>query len=453
MGGADFYAPPNQDYLDIPAKIVLGFAGGNVVVNVGFQWDGGVPLWSPITIPVPRVAQNPTLFPTSEFGTGTTVIVPPVITGWTVTGNGNLRVNWQPAPCHACNVILTALDTGQRLFDGSISGDDHSFLRTAVPGGHTYRFTLQRCFKGVDDFISTCSVPVSEDIHIPLEQGFRPTGPFVPGERVGAVCRTPTNVDVFSVDAKGQVRTTWWAQASSWADLGGAPASLGGAFTPGAPVASIARTASHLDLFVTGPDGVVSTAYWAGTTWTPWRRIGGVFPANAPVTAVSRVTNQIDLFVIGGDGHVHTQYGVEGGEWTGINNNWTALGGRFPSGAPVAAASRVPERIDLLAVGTDGTVLWSWWQQGADWSGIGNNNWVTLGGSFTPGAPITVISRTPQHIDLFVTGGDGEVYTSYQQGGAAWDEMAPDRGEVPRKRARRRGLPGPQPDRPVRRLR
>jgi len=39
------------------------------------------------------------------------------------------------------------------------------------------------------------------------------------------------------------------------------------------------------------------------------------------------------------------------------------------------------------------------------------NNWKSLGGSFVPGAKVSTIVRTHDHLDLFTCSTDGHVYT------------------------------------------
>jgi hypothetical protein len=91
------------------------------------------------------------------------------------------------------------------------------------------------------------------------------------------------------------------------------------------------------------------------------------------------VPNQSDLFITGNDGHVYWQLGAEGGEWTGVHNNWTDIGGIFPPGAPVAATTRNPDQFDLFITGNNGIIYTSSWYQGSDWSGKGNK-WGPIGG-------------------------------------------------------------------------
>ncbi|HEY6425240.1 MAG TPA: hypothetical protein VIY28_18760, partial [Pseudonocardiaceae bacterium] len=64
-----------------------------------------------------------------------------------------------------------------------------------------------------------------------------------------------------------------------------------------------------------------------------------------------------------------------------IGNNWRDIGGVFPPGAPVSAVARNPNNLDLFITGSNGDVYTSWWSQDSDWSGIGNN-WRDIGGVF-----------------------------------------------------------------------
>src|SRR5207253_11409266 len=61
---------------------------------------------------------------------------------------------------------------------------------------------------------------------------------------------------------------------------------------------------------------------------------------------------------------------------------------------------------------SDGRVYTSWWWLGNDWSGI-HDNWRNIGGFFHPGAPVAAVARKPEQLDLFITGNDSRVYTSW----------------------------------------
>ncbi|MDM5254310.1 hypothetical protein O8D14_01510, partial [Bacillus toyonensis] len=254
---------------------------------------------------------------------------------------------------------------------------------------------------------------------------WRSLGGFFPkGAPVSVTTRNPNNLDLFVVGNDGRVYTSWWYNGSDWSGINDNWRSLGGFFPPGAPVSAVARTPDHLDLFVVGNDGRVYTSWWHnGSDWSGindnWRPIGGFFPKGAPVSAVARTPDHLDLFVVGNDGRVYTSWWHNGSDWSGINDNWRPIGGFFPPGAPVSVTTRNPNNLDLFVVGNDGRVYTSWWYAGSDWSGI-NDNWRPIGGFFPKGAPVSAVARTPDHLDLFVVGNDGRVYTSWWHNGSDW---------------------------------
>ena len=123
--------------------------------------------------------------------------------------------------------------------------------------------------------------------------------------------------------------------------------------------------------------------------------------------------------MVGNDGRVYTSWWHEGSDWSGINNNWRSIGGFFPAGAPVTAVARMSDQLDLFVTGNDGRVYTSWWHEGSDWSGI-NNNWRSIGGFFPIGAPVSAVARESGQLDCFITGNDGRVYTSWWHEGSDW---------------------------------
>jgi hypothetical protein len=208
------------------------------------------------------------------------------------------------------------------------------------------------------------------------------------GSNVSAVARLADHLDAFWIEADGRVHSTWWHHGQSWAGR----FSVGGVFPPAAPVTAVARKRNRLHLFVTGNDGVVYTSWWyEGEPWSGakdnWMPIGGFFPPGAPVTAVSRRPEKLDLFITGNDGRVYTSWWTHGHPWSGTKDNWTPIGGYFPKGAPIAAVARKPDNLDLFITGNDGRVYTSWWTHGNPWSGT-KDNWTPIGGS--RGVRITV---------------------------------------------------------------
>ena len=116
---------------------------------------------------------------------------------------------------------------------------------------------------------------------------------------------------------------------------------------------------------------------------------------------------------------VYTSGWTSESDWSGINNNWRPIGGFFPAGAPISVVSRAPNVIDLFVTGNDGVVYTSGWTSNSDRSGL-NNNWRPIGGFFPAGTPVEAVTRSANNIDLFVTGYDGVVYTSGWTSNSDW---------------------------------
>ena len=94
-----------------------------------------------------------------------------------------------------------------------------------------------------------------------------------------------------------------------------------------------------------------------------------------------------------------------GSDWTGLAG-WRPIstGGTAPAGAPVAAVSRDSQHIDLFVTGNDGKVYTSWIEMGSDWTGLAGWRPISTAVSAPAGAPVAAASRDSQHIDLYVIG-------------------------------------------------
>jgi len=170
------------------------------------------------------------------------------------------------------------------------------------------------------------------------------------------------------------------------------------------------------------------TAYSGSGSWTHTykvkssriRLLNAQVPASATVTAVSRHPNKLDAFVVDNGGRVltaATDDGLDHGPWRGW---WEIPGLRATPGAPVACVDRGPDRLDVFVVGTDGGIYTAAWDQGqakAAWRG-----WWRIGNVVAPqGARIAAVSRTPDHLDIFVVDINGNVMSAaWQTGDTKW---------------------------------
>jgi hypothetical protein len=258
-------------------------------------------------------------------------------------------------------------------------------------------------------------------------------GVFPPGAPIDVVARTPDNLDVFVTGNNGVVYTSAWSPGEGWSGVDNNWRPIGGEFPPAAPVSAVSRSRDTIDLFAIDSNGAVCTSYWrAGEGWSAigdrWTRMGELFPRRGPrrapagprpVTVVSRTPDDMDLFVTGPDGVVYTSRWRKGKGWSGVADGWTPIGGFFPPGARVSVVARTPDNLDAFITGHNGVVYTSTWRTGGTWSGVGNR-WRPIGGVFPPGATVAAVARGADEIQAFVTGNDGVAYQSIWAEGSGW---------------------------------
>jgi hypothetical protein len=261
-----------------------------------------------------------------------------------------------------------------------------------------------------------------------------------PQSELSALSRYPTHLDLFVVGRDSAVYSTFWDGNGGWFNhwfrLGDANFLDGFTVPLQSLVSSLSRFQDHIDLFVSGFDGGVYSTFWDanGGWFNHWFRLidpnfGDNFtiPPGAPVSSLSRFQDHIDLFVSGRDGGVYSTFWDANGGWF---NHWFRLtdpnfGDNFtiPPGAPVSCLSRFRDHIDLFVSGRDGGVYSTFWDANGGWF----NHWFRLtdsnfGDNFTipPGAPVSCVSRYQDHIDLFVMGRDGAMYSTFWDANGGW---------------------------------
>lgn len=236
---------------------------------------------------------------------------------------------------------------------------------------------------------------------------------------VHAVSRSADKLDIFVTDVGGRVMTAAWEPAFTdgwhgWWHING------GMAAPGAPVTAAVRGPDKLDIFVVGTNGGAYTAAWRHDShgWQGWWRIGTArFPALAEINAVSRSRDKLDIFATANNRQTLTaawQPSFADG-WHGW---WQIKGGLANPGAPIHVVSRSADKLDVFVTGTDGFIYTAAWEPGfADgWHGW----WRLNGGRATLGGPVTAVSRSTNKLDAFVVGGDSRIYT------AAWEPAFTD---------------------------
>ena len=163
--------------------------------------------------------------------------------------------------------------------------------------------------------------------------------------------------------------------------------------------------------------------------WRPFTPISpaATLPYGGEVTSIVRRPGQIDLFASGNDGKVYTASWNDATSPAGPNwysrMAWSPISPANTSrpGQVVSAISRRPGHIDLFVVGHDGKIYTRAWDENApNDSWYAANAWSAISTAGTAGsARVTAISRRPEQIDLFVVGIDGKIYTQW------WNDLVP----------------------------
>lgn len=311
---------------------------------------------------------------------------------------------------------------------------------------------------------------------------------------LAVVSRIPgRHLDLFICGEDGQVYTAWWHEGKRWSTFSRGWKCLGGkAFPPGAPVAAISRDSDHLQLFVCGNDGQVFTTdwsqtsdwrdphdwqslrgeglFWPGTriavvsrrggtslfassrdgnvfgcwycrlcdSWSSlsgcrclksgywksgWRNLGGIYHRKTACTNVAALTRDgetLDIFFCGDDGQVRHKHWKWKGSVDGWDKHWEVIGGhQLLPGGYIAAVSRSSDHIDLFATGVDGSVYTSWWREGSTWSGT-RGEWQNLGGDFLPGTSLSAMAPGPEQLELGAVDRFGFVRCTGWRRGQRW---------------------------------
>jgi hypothetical protein len=243
---------------------------------------------------------------------------------------------------------------------------------------------------------------------------------FPQGAMLTVVSRSTDKLDVFGTDTAGRVITAAWEPAFSdgwhgWWEI------RGGRARPGAPVTAVSRSRDKLDVFVTGTDGRCYTAAWEpafSDGWHGWWVVGTpTFPQGSYIGVVSRSTDKLDVFGTDSGGRVITA-AWEPAFSDGWHGWWEIRGGRAQAGAPVGVVSRSKDKLDVFVVGTDNTTYTAAWEPAFSdgWHGWWNLN----GGQAAHGSLITAVSRHPDYMDVFVVGRDGRAYNAAWGPGQPW---------------------------------
>jgi Common central domain of tyrosinase len=233
-----------------------------------------------------------------------------------------------------------------------------------------------------------------------------------PGSPITAVTRIPNHLDVFVTGSDGLIYSIGWDANSGWGNwfnVSGVTAA------PGSPITAVSLNPDHLQLFVTGDDGRIYSTWWeAAAGWANWFNVsGGGAPLGSPITAVSLNPDHLQLFVTGDGGRIYSTWWEAAAGWA----NWFHLsGGTAAPGSRVEAIKFRPDHLQVFVTGEDKLIYSTWWDPSGGW-----HAWVNVSGGGAPlGSPITAVSLNPDHLQLFVTGDGGRIYSTWWEAAAGW---------------------------------
>lgn len=278
-------------------------------------------------------------------------------------------------------------------------------------------------------------------------QPFRitPPGAAAPDSGLAAVTRTPDHLDVFWVGSDGAVGSQWWhaAQGANWGDHTPFPITPAGAADPRSPLTAVGRTPDHLDVFWVGPDGAIASQWWdvaAGAGWGDHQPFPITGPGAGMSTDTSRRTstsgsvtrnpNHLDVFWVGADGAIASQWwdAAPGASWGDHQAFPITQPGAAEPGTATAVVSRSPNHLDVFWVGADGAIASQWWDAtaGASW-GDHQPFTITSPGAAKVGSSVTAVARYANHLDVFWVGADGAVISQWWDAapGLGWGDHQP----------------------------
>lgn len=226
---------------------------------------------------------------------------------------------------------------------------------------------------------------------------------------ITAASRQPDIVDIFMVDNASVVKTAAHKTGEAWH---GWWQICNGNTSGDSPITAVTRGPNKLDVLNVGFDGQIYHAGWYGTSWQGWWSVaGGQSVIGTQIGAVSRAPNLLDAFHVGNDSNIYTAAWDENIDQMGVWRGWWPVaGGKGLPGSLVSAAAMGPDHLDVFVAGLDGHVWTAAWGPQTNWEWAG---WWQIYDLQVPvGAPVSAVSRAPGWLDIFVVGADGGIYSA-----------------------------------------
>ncbi len=301
---------------------------------------------------------------------------------------------------------------------------------------------------------------------------------LMPGAGIASSHQVDNNLlDVVTVDEHGRLYVSFVVKKGIW--QGPVRISAKHAAAPGSVIATAHQVSKNvLNVFFTGPQGGLYVTWVVGTGMWQEKAFQIASPDMVPAGAYIAADHQVDdnvlnVFFINSGGHLSTCWVVGTGNWQGPIH----LGGQVASkpGAPVATAHQVDNNVlNVFFTGIDGGLYMTWvvgrgyWQENPIMIGspdlvpagahiatdhqvdnntlnvffigkngglyvcwvVGRGEWqkpvlISSKGIALPGSPVKTDHQVDQNmLNVFFTGKNGGLYTTWVVGNGAWQKKA-----------------------------
>ena len=240
----------------------------------------------------------------------------------------------------------------------------------------------------------------------PSSSAFESLGGYLDSHTVlSATVNGANPIDIFGKadDDDDSIYHKYW-DGHSWQPQGDSMESMDDGSTEiSSGPAAVSWGPNRTDVFALDNEHKLKHQYWDGTTWLKkWESLGDVEFSNTP-TAISWGENRLDIFGVDSESGDLLHVYWDGSDWAkaeslGRPSSDVALAG---SGT-VAATSWSTNRIDVVALGTDGSYYYKYWD-GSQWQPSAED-FIRKGGSFSSSP--AVVSWGENRLDIFGVGTD-----------------------------------------------
>lgn len=266
-----------------------------------------------------------------------------------------------------------------------------------------------------------------------------PAGVARSDSAIAAVGRTADHLDVFWTGSDGAIQSQWWdsAPGMNWSDHQAFSLTPPNAAGDGSGLAAISRAPDQLDVFWVGPSGAICSQWWNGVSGKNWAdhtafavTPPGVARLDSPVAAVARTPEHMDVFWINPDGAIASTWwdSAPGMSWGDHQPCSLTPPGAAGDNSGLAALSRAPNQLDVFWVSPNGAIGSQWWHAGAGTSWSDHHAFaITPAGAARRGSVVAAVARTAEHMDVFWIDGHGAVASTWWDAapGMSWADHQP----------------------------